>query len=165
MKIKLAAFLFTFFITCFSFAQIKLKDLNVDTTITGFHFAADFQGTNIYTKNGPSDIQTINPTAFSFTLAPDMTAAAAKEQLDILLNMSVQTGYTISALLKQDTTLQGKSAYYISYTETDVKNNYKNIVFNAFVIKDKTVILFVSGDLDNGKYIEPFKKTFYSIKL
>lgn len=165
MKLKLTILLVAFFVTTFSFGQIKLEDLKIDTTITGFHFAADFQGTKVFTKNGSSDIQTINPTAFSFTIAPNMTAASAKEQLDMLRNMSKQNGYKISDLLTKDTTINGNNAYYISYVETDDKNNYKNIVFNSFVIKNKTLILFVSGDLDNGKYIDKFKKTFYSIKL
>ncbi len=149
----------------FSFGQIKLADLKIDTTITGFHYAADFQGTIIFTKNGPSDIQTINPTAFSFTIAPNMNGADAKGQLEMLLNMSKQNGYKISGLVTKDTTINGNEAYYITYVETDNKNNYRNEVFNSFVIKEKTLILFVSGDLDNGKYIDKFKKTFYGIKL
>jgi hypothetical protein len=165
MKLKLTILSLTFLVSNFSFGQIKLKDLKVDTTITGFHFAADFQGTTVFTKNGPSDIQTINPTAFSFTIASNMTAARAKMQLEMLSNMSVQNGYTISDLVKKDTTLKGNDAYYISYTETDNKNNYKNLVFNAFVIKGGTTILFVSGDLDNGKYFDKFRNTFYGITL
>lgn len=165
MKIKLTILLLTFLVSNFSFGQIKLEDLKVDTTITGFHFAADFQGTNVFTKNGSSDIQTINPTAFSFTLAPNMSATIAKEQLEMLLNMSVQNGYKISDVVKKDTTLKGNNAYYISYTETDNKNNYKNFIFNAFVIKDGTLILFTSGDLDKGNYFDKFRKTFYSIEL
>jgi hypothetical protein len=165
MKIKITMVIFTFLVSNFAFGQIKLEDLKVDTTITGFHFAADFQGTKVFTKNGPSDIQTINPTAYSFTIAQNFTAVMAKEQLEILLNMSVQNGYKITDLVKKDTTLNGYNAFYISYTETDDKKSYKNLVFNAFVIKDKTLILFTSGDLDNGLYNEKFKKTFYSIKL
>ena len=144
--------------------QTKLRDLNIDTTITGFHFAANFQGTMVFTKNGAPDIQTINPTAFSFTIATGMTFDEAKDQLEQLLNMSVQNGYKITGLIKRDTTLNGYNAYYISYTETH-ESNYKNYVFNSYVIKDKTLILFTSGDLDNGLYIDKFRKTFYSIKL
>jgi hypothetical protein len=79
--------------------------------------------------------------------------------------MSVQNGYKISDVIKKDTTLKGSPAYYISYIETDAKENYKNLVFNAFVIKDKTLILFTSGDLDKGKYFDKFRQTFYTIKL
>lgn len=149
----------------FSFGQIKLADLKIDTTITGFHYAADFQGTIIFTKNGLADMQTINPTAFSFTIAPNMNGADAKGQLEMLLNMSKQNGYKISDLVAKDTTINGHEAFYITYIETDNKNNYRNEVFNSFVIKDKTLILFVSGDLDNGQYIDKFRKTFYGIKL
>src|SRR5947209_2971931 len=101
MKLKLTLLSLALLAFTFSFGQIKLEDLNVVTSITGFHFAADFQGTQVFTKNRSSDN----------------------------------------------------------------KNNYKNFVFNAFVIKDNTLILFTSGDLDNGQYIDQFKKTFYSIKL
>lgn len=157
--------IFTFLVSNFSFGQIKIEDLNVDTTITGFRFAADFHGTKVFTKNGASDIQTVNPSAFSFTIVQDFTASMAKEQLEMLLNMSVQNGYEISNLAKEDTTFHGYTAFYISYTESDDKTSYKNLVFNAFVIKDKTLILFTSGDLDSGLYSEKFKKTFYNIKL
>lgn len=165
MRMKLSILFFALSVSYFSFGQIKLEDLNVDTTITGFHFAADFQGTIVFTKNGPSDLQTINPTAYSFTIAENFTSPKAKQQLDMLLNMSVRNGYKISDLVRRDTTLNGYNAFYISYTETDEKRNYKNLVFNAFVIKDKTLILFTSGDLDQGLYSEKFKRTFYSIKL
>ncbi len=162
---KSTILLFAILVTNLSFGQMKLEDLDVDTTITGFRFAADFQGTKIFTINGTSDIQTVNPTAYSFTLVPNMTASMAKEQLEMLLNMSVQNGIKITDLEKKDTTLNGNTAFYISYTESDDRENYKNLVFNSFVIKDKTLILFTSGDLKNGIYREKFKSTFYSIKL
>ena len=165
MKLKLTLLSLSFFSAVFSFAQTKLADLNVDTSITGFHFAADFQGTRVFTKNGPSDLRTINPTAFSFTLARNMRFEMAKDQLEQLLNMSKENGYKIDNLVGKDTLLKGNKAYYISYIETDDKAHYKNDVFNAFVIKNETVILFTGGDLDNGKYTERFKKTFYGIKL
>jgi hypothetical protein len=165
MKLNLTLLLFAVFSFSFSFGQIKLENLNIDTSITGFHFAADFQGLKVFTKNGPSDIQTINPTAFSFAIAPNMTSAKAKEQLEMLLNMSKQNGYKITDLVQKDTTFKDNNAYYVSYIETDDKTNYKNFVFNAFIIKDDTLIFFASGDLDNGKYRDKFKKTFYNIKL
>jgi len=165
MKIKLTIILLAFLAPNFSFGQIKLADLKVDTTITGFHFAADFQGTNVFTNDGASDMHTINPTAFSFTIAPNMKAAEAKDQFELLLSMSEQSGYKIIDIFKKDTTLKGNNAYYISYIETDDKVNYKNFVFNAFVIKDKTIILFTSGDLDNGRLSDKLRKTFYSINL
>ncbi|HSC40594.1 MAG TPA: hypothetical protein VLD19_22075, partial [Chitinophagaceae bacterium] len=43
----------------------------------------------------------------------------------------------------------------ISYIETGDKNSYKNIVFSSFVVKDKTILLLVSGDLDNGALWAP----------
>ena len=155
----------TFLVSNYSFGQINLEDLKVDTTITGFHFAADFNGMKVFTKNGSSDMQTTNPTAFSFFIDSHMTAITAKEQFEMLLKMSELNGLNISDVLKKDTILKGNDAYYLSYTETDISRNYKNVVFNAFVIKDGTLILFTSGDLDKGKYFDKFRKTFYSIKL
>ena len=165
IKLKSKTLLLSFFISTFSFGQLKVKDLKIDTTITGFHFAADFQGTNVFTKHGPTDIQTINPSAFSFTIATNVTSAMAKSQLNQLLQMSKQNDYKITDFTEKDTIIKGYNAYYISYTEKDEKNNYQNFVFNAFVIKDNTLILFTGGDLDNGQYINKFKETFYSIKL
>ena len=183
MKIKLTILLLTLFASSFSFGQNNndttvtktytysavnlsgVEDLNIDTTITGYHFAANFQGTIVFTKNGANDLNTINPSAFSFTIAPNMSSKSAIDQLDQLLNMSKQNGYKITDIVKTDTVLNGNKAYYISYIETNDKINYKNFVFNAFVIKEKTLILFTSGDLDNGQYADKFKKTFYSIKL
>lgn len=148
-----------------SFGQLKLEDLQIDTTITGFHLAADFQGTIVYTKNGPSDIQTRNPTAFAFTIMENLSAKKAKKQLYKLLSMSIKAGYTISDKIEKDTTLNGNVCYYLSYKETNLQYNYQNFVFNAFVIKDKTAVIFTSGDLDNRRYYDKFKKTFYSIKI
>jgi hypothetical protein len=163
MKIKLQILLLSFLVSTFSFGQIKLEDLKIDTTITGFHYAADFQGTIVFTKNGSSDIHTTNPTAFSFTIAQNMSATMAKKQLGTLLNMSIQNGYKISDIVMKDTVLGGNIAFYASYTENYDGNN--NLVFNAFVIKNGTAILFTSGDLDYGKYIDKFRKTFYTINL
>lgn len=165
MKLKSTFLSLATFAFSFSFGQIKLEDLKVDTTLTGYHFAADFQGTEVFTKHGSSDIQIINPSAFSFTIAPNITSKEAKDQLDQLLNMSKQNGYEISDITKRDTTIKGNTGYYVSYTEINEKVKYKNFVFNAFVIKDNTLILFTCGDLDNGRYIDKFKQTFYSIKL
>lgn len=165
MAMKLTLLLLIFLKSYFSYGQIKLEDLKVDTTIAGFHFAANFQGTQVFTKNGSSDLKTINPTAFSFTIAPNMSSKIGVDQLEQLTNISKQNGYKITDIVKTDTTLNGKNAYYISYIESDDKTNYKNLIFNAFVIKDGTLILFTSGDLDKGQYFDKFKKTFYSIKL
>lgn len=165
MKRKLTLFSLASFSFFISFGQIKLDDLKVDTTITGFKFAANFQGTQVFTKNGSSDVKTINPSAFSFTIAPNMSYDIAIKQLEQLMLLSKQNGYKLTHVVKKDTTLHGQQAYYISYIETNEKGKYKNLVFNAFVIKDNTLILFVSGDLDNGLYINKFKKTFYAIQL
>src|SRR3954468_723064 len=102
MRLKLTILLLASIAFTFSFGQIKLEDLNIDTTITGFHFAADFQGTKVFTKHGSSDIQTNNPTAFSFTIAPNMTPTMAKSDLNQLLNMSKENGYKITDFTEKD---------------------------------------------------------------
>jgi hypothetical protein len=165
MRHKSTLILFTLLVSYTSFAQIKFTDLMIDTSITGFHFAADFGGTQMFTKNGPADLKAVNPSAFLFSIAPNLDAKTALGQLEQLLKMSKENGYTISNIVKKDTTLNGNTAYYTSYTETEKGTTYKNYVFNAFVIKDKTIIIFASGDLDKGKFTEKFKRTFYSIKL
>lgn len=166
MKIRLfITFLLITLAPITSFGQIKLEDLKIDTSLTGFHYAANFQGTIIYTKNGSPDINTINPSAFSFTIAPNISFEDAKEEIRHLLKMSLENNFTISELVEEDTTLDSKRFYSIGYTETTEKNKYKNFVFNAIVQKGNTIIIFASGDLDNGIYIEKFKKTFFSIKL
>ncbi|MBK7095645.1 MAG: hypothetical protein IPH57_11550 [Saprospiraceae bacterium] len=149
----------------YSFGQIKVDELNIDTTITGFKFAANFQGTHVFTKNGASDLNTNNPTTFLVKISPNMSATIAKEKLERISNESPQSGYKISNLIKKDTTLNGYSAFYISYIETSDMINYKSFIFNAYLSKDNTIVFFFSGDIDNGKYIEKFKRTFYSIKF
>jgi len=135
----------------------------VDTTITGFHYAADFSGMAVYTQHGPSDINgSSQPTAFSVTLSQTMSFEEVKKEVLQLLQFSRQNGYTVSQLIEKDTVLDGHTAYYISYTETLEKENYQNMVFNAVVKGDGAVLVFASGDLDKGKFIELFKKTFYS---
>lgn len=149
----------------FSFAQIKFEDLKIDTTITSFHFAADVYGAKIFTKNGPLDLSTLNPTAFSFFIEQNMSLNEGKKQLEVFLGQSKEIGIKISNLIRKDTTLNGHSAFYISYEENLEEENYHNIIFNAFVVIDKTIIFFMSGDLDKGIYSEKFKKTFYSISI
>ncbi len=163
MKIKLL--ILASLICHICFGQIKIEDIHIDTTITGFHFAADFQGTMVYTLNGKADLNTINPSAFSFTIYPDASYQAAVKQIDQLLEMSIQNGYKHSDIIKKDTTVNGNKVYCISLTETQKGTDYKNLIFHGFYMKGNTAILFISGDLSNGKYIEGFKKTFYAAQL
>ena len=158
MKIKLTILLLTFLVSNLSFGQIKLEDLKVDTTITGFHLAANFQGTYVYTPNGKSDISTINPSAFSFSMLLNTTMKIAIGEIGNLFTMSKQNGYDLTDIIRKDTTISGYKAFIISYTETEKATDYKNLVFNAVVMKENTAIVFTSGDLDKGKYLENFKK-------
>lgn len=144
--------------------QSNPRPLQVDTTITRFRRAADFQGTLVYTLNGPSDIQTKNPTAFSVTQAPNVSLQDAKDQLDMLLNMSQLNGFVISDLAKRDTTINGMKAFVISYKETLKEEGYSNLVFNGVLVNGNGATIFTSGDLSGGKYADLFRKTFYAIK-
>lgn len=165
MKTKPAIFALTIFSIHLAYGQIKVEGLKVDTTITGFHFAANFEGTYVYTPNGKSDLNIANPSALSFTVMPNATYQDAHRQIEYLLNMAKQDGFTNTDVFEKDTTIDGNQAYYTLFTQTLKGTDYRNIVFYAFYLKDNTALLFISGDLNNGKYIENIKKTFYSTKL
>jgi hypothetical protein len=161
MKIKLIILLIILAGPCLTFAQLKVEDLTIDTAITGFRFAANMQGTHVYTPNGAPDLNTINPSAFSFSILPNATYQTAFEQILMLINMGVQDGYSQTDLVKKDTTINGNKAWYVSLTETLKGTDYKNMLFHAFYLKGDAAIIFVSGDLDNGKHREKYKSTFY----
>jgi hypothetical protein len=145
-----------------AFSQYRISDIKIDTTITGFKFASNFQGTYVYTANGAADLNTMNPSAFSFSIYPNATYRTAMEQLNGLQEMSKFNGYTISDLTKKDTVINGYKTYIVEFTETLKGSAFKNLAFHAFYLKDRTGVLFVSGDFQGGKHIENFRKTFYA---
>ena len=165
MKLKLISLLTAFFTASISIGQIKIADLKIDTLITGFHFAADWAGTNVYTPNGKPDLKTKNPSSFSFTIFQNAPYKSALKQIENLIEMSKQDGYTHSDFVKMDTTINEYKVCILSFTETLEGTGYKNLVFDAFIMKDNDAIVFVSGDLNNGIYIDKFKRTFYAIKI
>ena len=145
-------------------AQTSAPGVTVDTTITGFHYATNFSGTLVYTKHGPSDIDGHSqPTAFSVTLTRTVTFEQAKKEVLQMFRMSALNGYTITGEAEKDTVVNGRPAHLIWYTEAKANEGYQNVVFNAIVKGDGAVLVFTSGDLDKGKYVDLFKKTFYSI--
>lgn len=161
---RLTILLVTFFVSTLSFGQMKLNDLKVDTTITGFHFAGDFNGTFVYTPNGRSDIKANKGFSyFSFTILRNTTMKAATDQLETLANNSIQDGFYLSELVKTDTTINGNKAVLILFVRT--KGNSKTMVFNAVIMKRKTAIIFACSDIDKGKHYEKFKNTFYTMEL
>ncbi len=166
MKPKCTILALALFVLNAGFGQVKTVDVQVDTSFTGFTFAANFSGTKIYTADGKADFTSAKkPSAFSVTLALNTTFKDAFRQFIMLMSMAKQDGYTISDMVDKDTITNGNPGYYISFTETLKGTNYKNLDFYAFYIKDNNALIFTSGDLDNGKYIDNFKKTFYSIKI
>ena len=162
MKTIFATLVLSLVITHVSFAQLKVEDLKIDTTITGFHFAANFSGLLVYTPHGKADLDSINPSAFSFGILPNATFASAIKQLDNLINMSKQEGYKHSDVIRRDTLLNGDRAYYISLTETLSGTDYINYVFHAFYFKGDDAVIFVSGDLNNGIYRDRIRQTFFA---
>ena len=161
---KLTILLLTFFLSYVSFAQIKFKDLKVDTSITGFHFAADVKGTYVYTSNGRADLLADKGFSyFALSILPDATMEAAFEQFEVLHNNSIDDGFSLSGFVEKDTTINGNHVYAVSFTKTKGKD--KILVFNAATIKRKTAIIFTSSDIDEGKHHENIKKTFYALKL
>src|SRR5689334_8866223 len=117
MKSKLLAILVFLNMANVSFSQIKVENIKVDTTITSFHFAANMYGTMVYTVHGTSDItNTVNPTAFSFTIMPNATMAGATKEIESLFVMSKQYGYVISDLVRKDTVVNGYKTFILSYT-------------------------------------------------
>ncbi|PWT74814.1 MAG: hypothetical protein C5B59_10205 [Bacteroidetes bacterium] len=165
MKLLLAIFLLSLFWSVTGSGQIRFEDIKIDTTITGFHFAGDLMGVRVYTPNGEADLSAEHPSAFSFTLIPDATFELALDQVNRLIEASKTNGYLISGMTKKDTTIQGNRVKLISYTETKKAEDYKNLVFNAVVMKGTTALIFLSGDLDRGKYADKFRNTFFAIKL
>src|SRR5271170_8158238 len=88
--------------------QIKKIEVAVDTTITGFHYATNFSGTYVYTKNGISDIDKGNqPSAFSVTFSNKVSFEEAKKEVLNLLVVSYKNGYRVSDRLENDTILNG----------------------------------------------------------
>jgi len=60
-KIHLVAALSPFLIAKSAICQVTTSNLKIDTTITGFHFAADYQGTYVFTLNGKDDLKKQKP--------------------------------------------------------------------------------------------------------
>jgi hypothetical protein len=138
----------------------------VDTTLTGFHYATNLSGTLVYTKHGASDIDgKSEPTAFSVTLSKTASFNQAKKLVLDLFRMSALHDYNITGEAEKDTLLNGHRTYCIWYMETMEKRGYQNLVFNAIEQLDGAVVIFTSGDLDKGKYIDLFKKTFYTLRF
>ena len=165
MKRKISIVLFLILASGFAYSQLKVENLKIDTTITGFHFAANFSGLLVYTPHGKADLDSINPSAFSIGVLHKATFESALRQLDNLLNMSKQEGYKHSDVIRRDTILNGDRAFYISLTETLAGTDYINYVFHAFYFKGDDAVIFVSGDLNNGIYRDRIRQTFFASKL
>lgn len=162
MKTKLSLLLLPLFLYGFSFAQTNSANLKVDTTISGFHLATTAQGTYFYTPNGAPDLNTENISSFAYTLLPNVSMKIAVAEIENLYNISIKNGYEIKDLVRKDTLLNGNKAFIISYTEMDKAKDYMNMLFYAVLMKENISIIFLSTDLEKGKYIRQFRNTFYS---
>lgn len=161
---KVIALFFSLFIFHYSFGQLQIEDLNIDTSITGFRLTVISNSTYTYKPNY-SRAENIRLSAFSVSIMPSETDQNVLRVIDYVLSLRTEEGYRHSDIIKKDTTINGYKAYYTSMTESKKGSNHKTLIFYAFYTKDKTAILFSSEDNDKGKYIEKFKKTFYAIKL
>ncbi len=148
-------------------AQLKITDVRIDTTISGFHFTMQNDGALIYTPHGYADIGVVkNPSAFSLVIVEDVDYEAAKEKIEELVEISaIQDGNTQDQIVRKDTLVNGNKAYTVSMRETKKGTLHHALVFYGFFLSGRDAVLFVSGDFEKGKYIENFKKTFYALKL
>lgn len=164
MMLKTALILVLFLPVRFVLSQNSVVGITIDTTITGFKYATNFGGMSVYTKNGISDISgDIQPSAFTFMESKTMTVNQAKQEFYQLIKMSTMSGYQLRDKFEKDTVIKNNKVYFISYREISEAENYENRVFNGIVELNDGVLVFTSGDLDKGKYIDSFMKTFYSL--
>lgn len=149
------------------FAQLRIEDVKVDSSISGFHLTANYDGALIYTPNGYADIGVVkNPSAFSITLLPDVNYESARDEIEQMMEISsVQDGNTQDQIVRKDTVSNGQKMYTVSLRETKKGTLYHNLIFYGFFLKGDTAVLFIAGDLDKGKYIDKFRRTFYALKL
>jgi hypothetical protein len=147
-------------------AQISINSIQVDTTITGFKFASYYDNMNVYTLNGPGDLQKDGLLSyFSVFIKSKTTYNKALDYLDDLLKLSKIQGHQQVDVVAKDTIIKDITYHEVALTEIEQGTSYKNILFNGFIIKDTYVLFFVSCDGDNGKYAEQFRNTFYSLKM
>ncbi|MBS1599396.1 MAG: hypothetical protein JST75_14315 [Bacteroidetes bacterium] len=147
----------------FTRSQIKLENLQVDTTITGFHMAMIANGQKMFTQNGRSDLDKENPSAFVLMAMPSFGYYNDVRVLTKMLEIGRQPGYEVSDMVKIDSVVNGNKTFIISYNEIKIGAADRNQFFSAFFLKGNTAVVFISSDTDNGKYIEQFKKTFYGM--
>jgi hypothetical protein len=76
------------------------------------------------------------------------------------MDYSKRHGAILSDILKKDTTIHGYSAYEVTFTEQTKGFTGKRLNYYAFFLKGSTAIIFLSGDTENGKYIQKLKTTF-----
>jgi hypothetical protein len=82
-----------------------------------------------------------------------------------LIHPSSENGNQVSGQVEKDTVVNGHSVFYLSYTETKKQTNYHNFVFDAGFQTASGIVLFSANDLENGKFMDRFKKTFYTLVL
>ena len=162
MKIKFNILLLFVLVAPCCMGQIKLEDVKIDTSITGFRFHFKHKGTVVYNLSGEFD--TVNFSYFTFTTWPDSTYKQGLDYFDRAMKMGLANGYVYSDIVKKDTTLNGIKANCLSLTQTKKGTNYFVII--AFYIKDNTLVLFNGIDYTiDGKYMDGFRRTFWGSVL
>ena len=150
----------------FAFGQIKSQDIKIDSKITGFKFAKDMDGMLVYLPNGQDDFErNENPSSFSIHTEPDMTYDRSVGYIDYQMDYAKRHGSTLTNIIKKDTRINGYKAYEVTFTENVTGLNSKRLNYYSFFLKGSTAVIFLSGDSDNGKYIQKFKDTFRRAKI
>lgn len=147
-------------------AQMSIGSVKVDTTLSGFHFTQRDGDVSIYTQNGLSDLKSAKtPSAFSLMRIQNTTYESVKDMIEELIETSALVdGNTQDQIVKKDTVVNSMRTYSVALRETRKGSLYHNLIFYGFILKGNEALLFISSDLDRGKYLEKFKKTFYSIR-
>mgnify|MGYP001256355826 CR=1 FL=1 len=154
------------FIASAASSQVSTGLVKIDTNLTGFHFTQREGDAYIYTQNGLSDLKSAKtPSAFSLMMIQNTTYESAKDLIEELIETSaLEDGNTQDQFIKKDTIINSMKGYSVALRETRKGSLYHNLVFYGFILKGNEALLFISSDLDRGKYSEKFKKTFYSIR-
>jgi hypothetical protein len=167
MRIYLKLVLIILICPVFTFGQLKVGDVKVDNTITGFKFAKDYDGLYVFLPNGEKDLKSnMSVSTFAFLVKQNIDYANSIAYLDFQMNNEKKNGFAISNIVRKDTVIGGLKAYEMSFNEK--KNGKVQQMMNsyfAFIMKDNDVVFFLSGDNNKGKFIQKFKNTFYKLKF
>jgi hypothetical protein len=148
----------------FNLDPLELASYKFDESITGFKLATTMGNMLAYTPNGKDDLKNSGNIMTSFQLST-IEAPSFSKAKDFLDNMiSRYSGSEISNVAKHDTLINSNQAYEVTFQGIGPKD--KAITYYQVVIyKTGTAVVFLSSDIDNGKWLDKFKKTGHSIQF